>query len=202
MKKDGGAGIKALLTLSDGVTFLEAIYRKMAEFSEKVIIVLGADKDEILTRLKFAGKPGRMVRQMGRAEIVYNENYKNGMFSSLKKALPLMPAGNAFMINPVDCPAVKKETYKGLLAKWGKYPDKIHIPSFDGRRGHPAIYPSSLVREILDAPDNLPGGLKFFLKRDKENILYFDTNDKGVIMDVDTPADYEKITGVRSVIKK
>ena len=48
MKEDGGAGIKALLTLSDGITFLEEIYRKMAEFSEKVIIVLGSDKDEIL----------------------------------------------------------------------------------------------------------------------------------------------------------
>jgi len=199
MKKNGDGGIKALLTSSGGVTFLEGIYRRMAEFSEKVIIVLGADKDEILKHSKFAVS----AVNAGRAEIVYNENYKNGMFSSLKKGLSHLPRGNAFMINPVDCPAVKKETYMALLEKWKNEPGKIHIPSFEGRRGHPAIYPAFLIREILKSPDNLPGGLKFFLERDTKNISYFDTKDKGVIMDTDTPDDYKKFAdGLKREIKR
>ncbi len=198
---------KALLTLRDGVTFLEEICRKMAPLTEELIVVLGSDKDDILKYTNLteartayvsvpdAAPPARPRESAGNVEIVYNENYKKGMFSSLKKGLSRVPHGNAFMINPVDCPVVKKETYKDLLAKWRKKPEKIHIPSFDGRRGHPAIYPARLVEEILKSPDNLPGGLKFFLEREKEIISYVDTKDKGVIMDVDTPADYEKMAG-------
>ncbi|MEA2081739.1 MAG: nucleotidyltransferase family protein [Elusimicrobiota bacterium] len=195
MKKTAGAGtaggngqgIKALLTLTGGVTFLEEIYRKVSFFSEKVIVVLGADKDEIAKRSKLAGAGA------GRAQIVYNDKYENGMFSSLKKGLSRVPRGNAFMINPVDCPVVKKETYERLVFEWQKAPGKIHILSFNRRRGHPAIYPAFLVEEILKSPDDLPGGLKFFLEREKELISYVDTEDEGVIMDADTFADYERM---------
>jgi len=196
--RNGGAGIKALLKLSEGVAFLESIYRRMTEFSEKVIIVLGSDKDEILKHSKFAVS----AVAAGSAEIVYNENYQNGMFSSLKKGLSRIPRGNAFMINPVDCPAVKKETYEMLVLEWQKAPEKIHIPSFGGRRGHPAIYPARLVAEILKSPDDIKDGLKFFLEREKELISCFDTKDKGVIMDIDTPADYKKMVDGRGQAQK
>ncbi|MCD6310982.1 MAG: nucleotidyltransferase family protein [Elusimicrobia bacterium] len=190
--------LKALLRLSDGITFLEEIYRKTSDISGKVIIVLGSDKDEILKRSKFAV----LAVAEGRAEIVYNENYQNGMFSSLKAGLSRLQRGNAFMINPVDCPAVKKETYETLVLEWQKAPGKIHIPSLGGRRGHPAIYPARLVAEILKSPDDIKGGLKFFLERESENISYIDTEDKAVIMDIDTPADYKKMADEEERAKK
>lgn len=178
--KESGRGIKALLEIRPGVTFLEEIYGKVSDFSGKVIVVLGADKDEIVRRVN-----------MPEAEIVYNAGFEKGMFSSLKKGLSSLSPGKAFMINPVDCPAVKKSTYEALIRQWERSPERVHIPSFKGRRGHPAIYPARLVSEILDSLDDLPGGLKFFLEKEREAISHFDTADKGVIMDIDTLADYQ-----------
>ncbi|PKN00427.1 MAG: hypothetical protein CVU78_00970 [Elusimicrobia bacterium HGW-Elusimicrobia-2] len=182
---------KALLEIRPGVTFLEEIYRKVSVFSDRVIVVLGSDKDEILARVNIP-----------RSEIVYNADFEKGMFSSVKEGLSRLSRGKAFMINPVDCPGVRQSTYEGLIRQWEKSPEKIHIPSFEGRRGHPAIYPAGLVGDILSSPDELGGGLKFFLEKEKDLILHFDTDDKGVIIDVDTFTDYEKLADALEERKK
>ena len=96
------------------LNFLEEIYSKMSSYLEQVIIVLGHNKDEILDKTSLPN-----------AEIVYNENYSNGMFSSLKKALSTLSQGKAFMINPVDFPLVKQETYVELLLHSLNNPDGI-----------------------------------------------------------------------------
>jgi len=171
---------KALLKTS-GKTFLENIFSKLNDCVTEVIVVLGHKKEEILSDVKLPG-----------AKIVFNENFKNGQFSSLKKGLSVMSSNSGgFMLNPVDCLCVKEETYREMLELWNR--QGILIPVFDGKRGHPAIFPSAIAGEILKSPDELAGGLKFFLKKHKNIISHFKTSDKGVIIDVDTPEDFNGI---------
>ncbi|MFH1956962.1 MAG: nucleotidyltransferase family protein [bacterium] len=169
---------KALLEM-DGKTFLENIFSKLNDCVREVIVVLGHGKEEILSEVKLPG-----------AKIVFNENFKAGQFSSLKKGISAMsPDSEGFMLNPVDCPLVRKETYREMLELWGQNGSRILIPVFNGMKGHPAIFPASAAGEILKSPDDTAGGVRFFLKKYGNAVSYFKTSDKGVIIDADTPED-------------
>jgi len=173
---------KALLKIN-GNTFLENIFFKLNDCVDEVIVVLGYGKKEILSGVKLPG-----------AKIVFNENFKNGQFSSLKKGLSSMsPDSEGFMLNPVDCPLVKEGTYREMLELWDRDRSKILIPVFNGRRGHPAIFPALVAGEIRKSPDNLADGLRFFIKKYGNIISSFKTSDKGVIIDADTPEDFNRI---------
>lgn len=173
---------KALLEISSK-TFLENILSKLNDCVTEVIVVLGHRKEEILSGVKLLG-----------AKIVFNEDFKNGQFASLKKGLSsILPESEGFLLNPVDCPCVKKETYREMLELWNLNRQGILIPVFNGMRGHPAIFPSAIVGEILKSPDDLIGGLKFFIKKYGNIISHFKTSDKGVIIDIDTIEDYRTL---------
>jgi len=175
---------KALLKINDR-TFLEEIYAKMSPFVKEVIVVVGADKDEILSKVNIKG-----------AKIVYNENYERGMFSSVKKGLSaIASAVGGFVLNPVDCPLVMEKTYKDILRFHGTRPFCISVPSYKGKRGHPVIFPEALIKEIISAPDDAEKGLNYFIKNHEKEVCVLNTNDKGVIININTPEVYESQLG-------
>ena len=88
---------------------------------------------------------------------------------------------------------IKKETYRDILSDWSRNKTGICIPKFEDRRGHPPVFPKSIVQEILSTPDNIKKGLKFFLNKYKTDVYYFQTLDKGVIIDIDSPEDYSNV---------
>ncbi len=121
------------------------------------------------------------------------------MLSSLKKALEnISPESEGFFLNPVDYPAVKEETYRRIVREWSSQKHKIMIPAYRGRRGHPPIFPRSYISKILNLPDDINGGVRaVFPKRDK-GILTIETNDKGVIIDIDTPEEYSRMKKIEA----
>jgi len=173
-------GFKPLLKIN-GRTFLEEIVLKVEDIVSEIVVVLGHRSDEILNAVNLKS-----------AKFVLNENYEKGMFSSLKQGILEIQDGNAFLLNPVDCPFVKKQTYKQIVEFWQKNPEKIVIPQYENRKGHPAIFPAWSTGEILKYPDDIPGGVRNFIEKNLSAIKLFKTNDKGVIIDVDTVEDYER----------
>jgi len=67
-------------------------------------------------------------------------------------------------------------------------PTKIVIPTFKGRRGHPTIFPYNIIKEIYVAET-----LRDVIGKYEDNILLFETDDEGIILDIDTPEDYEYV---------
>ncbi len=180
-----GGNPKALLSTGEepsGKKFIELILTRLNEISIKdIIIVVGAHNQEITSNANLKG-----------AKIIYNENWQEGQLSSLRKGISSLDTkSEGFMLNPVDCPFVRKETYEKLISEWHKDKTKIIIPSYEGRNGHPSIFPSWTYDILLN--ENLPEGAKTLLKQNPDKTLRIIINDRAITDDIDTTDDYKKL---------
>jgi molybdenum cofactor cytidylyltransferase len=105
------------------------------------------------------------------------------MFTSIQKAVSEVTAPT-FFLTPGDCPLVKKETVRQIAEHKGS----VVIPSFDYNGGHPIKLSSEVKQRILDT--SVDRNLRVVLSGFERE--YVNVEDPGVIMDVDTPEDYQK----------
>ncbi|WP_160724713.1 nucleotidyltransferase family protein [Bacillus sp. USDA818B3_A] len=145
------------------------------------VIVLGGFRAELIQEeiAKMANKNTYSFQ----LKFVYNENFHQGMFTSIQKGCNEVKA-ETFFITPGDCPLVKKETVQ-LLAK---HKGSVVIPSFQFKGGHPIKLSEQVKQKILEThpESNLRVVLNGYEKE------YINVDDPGVIMDVDTQEDYQK----------
>lgn len=88
-----------------------------------------------------------------------------------------------------DHPLVCCGTYQALINAHRQSPEKIIIPAFKGRRGHPSLFPFSVISEIFF----LPTTLRNLVLEDDGRVLVVDVPDEGIILDMDTGNDYRVI---------
>ncbi len=121
--------------------------------------------------------------------IVYNPDYKKGMFSSVQAGVRHLEAKyQAFFINPVDIPLVRPATIRRSMEAADENPDKIIYPLFGGKRGHPPLIPGALIPDILGWEKG--GNLKTVLKAREKRSMEVPVADSYVLLDIDTPEDY------------
>ncbi len=117
-------------------------------------------------------------------ELIYNKNYNQGMFSSVK--IGVGQVNHDFFIIPGDCPLVKEEVYQKLLLAQGD----IRVPSFNHRLGHP-IFMSLKEKDLIQKTEF--SNLKDF--RNSQDFKIVEVHDKGILSDIDTISDLDKIIG-------
>jgi molybdenum cofactor cytidylyltransferase len=76
------------------------------------------------------------------------------------------------------------------MAAWNESHFSLVIPSYQMRRGHPWLVSRSLWNELLELKP--PETLRSFLNRHLEDIHYVEVDNAGILLDLDTPGDYEK----------
>lgn len=162
---------KMLLEIEGKAVILNTIdcFKK---FAENIIVVTGKYDDEIREYLK-----GEKLN------IVKNFNYELGMFSSVKTGVKEVK--NDFMIIPGDCPFVSETTILKILE--GK--EKIRVPRYHDKEGHPIYFDYSLKDEILNF--DCCSNLKLF--RDSHKYEIIDVNDKYVVTNLNDILDYTNI---------
>jgi molybdenum cofactor cytidylyltransferase len=174
---------KALLPLGDD-TFLTRILKTIGKipFSDPVII-LGKAADQI--------KP--MIGSSS-VRIVINEDPDRGQLSSIQIGLSNVDSGQeAGMIWPVDLPGVSEDLVHRIALEFINSKALIVYPKCGSRRGHPAIFHRTLFQEFMDAPLN--EGAKNILIRHQPDTLELPTDELATIRDIDTPSEYEMMTG-------
>lgn len=115
---------------------------------------------------------------------VRNPHPEQGMYSSIRTAVPLLSDTDGFFLLPVDIPLIRPATIRALAAAFE--PDKVIFPAFEGRRGHPPLIPARFIGDILDYSG--AGGLKSLLEqRPGRNVEVWD---RGILLDADTPEDF------------
>lgn len=158
-----------------GKSILQRTIESMGELCENIIIVGGHQYDEICA----------IVSGVQKVKIVKNEHFELGMFSSVKTGIRAV-SSNRFFIIPGDQPVVKTETFKTLL----EHDDDIVIPRYMGKKGHPVLFNSKLIAEILSWADTEI--LRNYI-HSKKQVGIVDVDDPGIGLDIDTIEDYEKI---------
>jgi molybdenum cofactor cytidylyltransferase len=150
---------------------------------DHVVVVLGAHANEIRSAVRFGGE-----------RVVLNEDFAQGMSTSIQAGLRALPAeADAAMIVLGDQPFVTAATMDLLIDEYRRARPPAVAPTVDGRRGNPVIIDRALFGELME----LRGDLGFRAIAARHAVLEVPVGDRGVLTDVDTPADLGQVRELR-----
>ncbi len=156
-----------------GLPVIEHLIRNMGGSCNKILVVTGFQFE----KLQYLEKKYQKV------SLVYNPNYPDGMFTSVRAGLAYSEA-ERYVIIPGDCPAVRAKTFRDLTAFRGD----ICLPSYEGKTGHPVILSNFCRNELLKG--SFPT-LEHFIK--SYPFKEIPVKDVGILMDMDDPEDFRKL---------
>lgn len=180
------------LTLPWGeTTVIEAVVRTLeAARLAEIVVVTGHREAEIRQRL--AHTSARCVR---------NPLYETGeMLTSIQTGLnalltgqdpTLAPSVDAALMCLGDQPQMELATVEAVLAEGERTGwQRVVIPSYRMRAGHPILIPSSLWLQIMNTTESL----REVLRSRKELLTYLNVDSASILADLDTPDDYARAT--------
>src|ERR1700680_456909 len=144
---------------------------------DEVVVVLGARADEIREQIQF-----------GKARVLMNPDYANGMSTSIQAGLRAINS-DAAMIVLADQPRVTSRTLDLLIDEYRRSKPSVVIPTFNGFRGNPVIVDRSLFAEMMEIRGDI--GCRSIFGNHPVHMLPVD--DRGGITDIDTIEDYEHL---------
>lgn len=177
---------KALLRV-DGQTFIERIVSALqASRVGKILVVLGHNAAAI----------HREIQHLP-ITVVVNEEYAKGQLSSLVKAVQALQweKTDGIVVHLVDHPFLNPKLVDEMIELFYGSRKLIVAPRFRGRRGHPVLFSRELFPELLSAP--VEHGAKEVVHAHRSDTLEVETEDEGVIRDIDTPEEYHSYVGGR-----
>lgn len=98
---------------------------------------------------------------------------------------------DAFLLVLGDQPSVQPALVAELLCRQSMDPTRIYVPTFQGRRGHPVLFPWALVPVLRGLPPDR--GLNELLKQRPESICELPVEDPTILEDLDDPEDYARL---------
>lgn len=155
-------------------TIIERCIEGMYDYCSRVIVV-GGYKIEMLSPV---------LEKYNKVEIVYNENFKDGMFSSIKEGVKKIRE-EQFFLTPGDFPMIGSDVYSAMLKASGD----VIIPVYNGIKGHPVLMKSNVAKELIFNAGY--SSLREAIASKKPQLI--DVSDGGILEDVDTLEDYEKL---------
>ena len=154
---------------------------------ETICVVLGHKSKAVARSL--AGRP---------ISLCVNPDPARGMFSSVLQGLAAMPAGtDATLVVLGDQPRISADIVCRVVDAYRTSGKGIIVPSSGGRRGHPPLIDLGRYGDRIRGLDGT-AGLKPIVRGFPEDTMTLDVQDCGVLMDIDTPAQYQKaLRGLR-----
>lgn len=146
-------------------------------------VVLGADAEPIAKNISLSTE-----------EIVINAEWEKGQLSSIQAALRSLSAGtDGLLLCLIDHPLISAALVNELIEQFYVTAAKIVLPVYEGRRGHPVIFPAALYDELLHAP--LEKGARAVVWAHAEDVLEVRTNEEGCVLNLNDPETLLRATG-------
>ena len=130
--------------------------------------------------------------------VIHNPDYDKGMFASIKTGIEeISNYGekdvNGVLLLPVDYPLINEAHYAKLYDVWLDKSDQFAVPCYYGKKGHPLLIPKRAWSEIISYKGDK--GLKGITKdyEDRGEIFRVEMKDERVLLDMDTPSDYNTV---------
>jgi CTP:molybdopterin cytidylyltransferase MocA len=123
-----------------------------------------------------------------KVRVVINPNPEWGSFSTLQTVLEKIDANPVVLISPIDIPIPNATVLKEII----KIENKIVLPNFEGKNGHPIKLSASFWKPLpqLD-PKEENARLDFQIKKTKSNeITQVVVNDASILKNLNTPIDW------------
>ncbi len=136
---------------------------------------------------------GREVAGLAQAagfEPVANRNAQAGLGDSIARGISTVAGSDAAIVCLGDMPLAPRVT-PALVATWRAERSKIVAPVRQGRRGHPVLFDKSCFADLtaLSGDD----GARAVVEAFSDELALVETDDDGVVLDVDVPADLARM---------
>ncbi len=143
-------------------------------------------------------------------EIVINADWEKGQLSSIQAAIRSLPAAeglptqaglehlphstDGLLLCLIDHPLISGALVNYLIEQfYAAACTKIVLPVYEGRRGHPLIFPASLYEELLRAPEDK--GARAVVWAHAADVIEVPTEEEGCILNLNDPETLHRATG-------
>jgi molybdenum cofactor cytidylyltransferase len=169
---------------ADGRTFIQRILDTLGRGGAADAVVVVREGDRAMADAVTASGFGR---------VVVNPRADEGQLSSLVAGLDAIdrPGVEAALVTLVDVPLVAAESVRRLLARAAESPAPILRAVYQGAHGHPVIFKRVLFDALRHADPSI-GAKEVVRSAGVEDV---EVGDPGVLVDVDTPAEYARLFG-------
>ena len=175
---------KALLTVPSGdMTFVARLAATLLDGGVDDALVVGRPDDRALR--------DEIDRLTTPVRFVPNHNADSGQLSSVLAGLNAAdhPGTSAILVTPVDLPLLRAATVSTLLVAFRTGAASIARATHGGKHGHPVIFGRG-VFDALRRADPATGAKSVVRS---QPVLDVEVADAGVLHDVDTPDDYQRL---------
>jgi molybdenum cofactor cytidylyltransferase len=152
--------------------------------------LLRSEVQELVVVLGIRNKGVKNLLRGRKAKVVVNPYSNRGMSASIRRGVEaLRPKSDGILIALGDQPFIKTRTINVLIRAFDQGKGGIIVPSFRGRRGHPAIFHRRYKKELLNLERDVGG--RSIIERHPEDVRVIRVKSIGVVKDVDTWQDYK-----------
>lgn len=163
-----------------GVPFVRACaLTAISSGLDPVFVIVGEDKARI----------SEVLRDLP-VEVVENANWSDGQSTSVQVGITHLPpwiGGVVFLL--VDQPQIPVPLIRKLLTEHSSTLGSIIYPVSGGRRANPVLFDRTTFSALLKIQGDM-GGRAIFPKFPLNSIPWFD---ESILIDVDTPEDYQRL---------
>jgi len=172
----GGGKLMAMLPGAKAPTTLVAASLQPLRATLDSVVAVVRDGDAALAAL---------LRAEG-ARVTVCPNAADGMGASLAWAVRAAPVASGWVVALADMPWISASSVSAIVAalRAGAY---IAAPRIDGVRGHPVGFSGACFSELCALSGD--EGAKRILAARAASVRLVDVADRGVLLDIDTPAD-------------
>lgn len=178
---------KLLLPFNGGPLVAGVVNALLGGGVEEIVLVTAPEDEDLRGWARRSG-----------IESAVNPDPERGMLSSIREgvgalggAAELAQRGATLLVSPADLPNLQVETVIEILRRMRESGAPIAEPVFQGKRGHPLAIAPRLIPEIETL--DLDVGLRQLRSRHEAELLEVPVEDAGVVQDVDTPEEYERL---------
>jgi molybdenum cofactor cytidylyltransferase len=161
-----------------------AVEAALASEAQRVLVVTGHQPDAV--RAALAGLD---------VALVGNSDFAMGLSTSLKagiRAVPRECTGALVLLG--DMPRIEAAHLDAMIAAFASEAGAaIVVPTHEGQRGNPVLWPAELFGEMLALEGDM--GARSLLARHAQQVREIDLGTDAVLMDIDTPEALARLRG-------
>jgi len=132
-----------------------------------------------------------------KVRVVINDDPKTDMIDSLRKALTHLQEqeglvdSDGVLICPGDQPGLSVDDIELCCQTFLRNQDRIVIATHQGKRGHPLIFPASMVPLVMS--DACANGLRSLPQAHDDRVVTTECQSDAVLRNVNSPDDYDRL---------
>jgi len=171
--------VPKLLLPFGGKTMIEKVIENVTRSEVfHTLVVLGSYREEILDVI------GKLS-----VTCCYNENYRDGMLSSVRCGFRNLPVRyDAVLVFPGDQPMIEPEEINMIIDAYRKTGKGIVIPVYRKKRGHPVLISFKYREAVYTLADD--EGLRSLSERFPKDVFEVKSKSPGTIKDFNTKEEY------------